>query len=313
MKIQLIHPPVFLNVAAMTALRPSLPLGLAYVASTLRKAGHDVSILDAVGEAATQVTSGPRSKLVLLGLQPAQIVERLDPDADAFGITNMWSFSWMVVRDIIRAVKAKYPHKPIVAGGEHFTGLPDYSMEQSPIDFIVLGEGEEGALDVFAAIDRGASREEIAQIPGIWYRDAEGKAAKSSAARARKKNVDEIPWPAWDLFDIKAYDENRLVTGIKFGMTVPIFATRGCPYQCTYCSSPNMWTTKWYARDAKDVVDEIEHWHKTYGANNFPFHDLTAIIKKDWIIGFCQELGSRPFHKDIVWQLPSGTRVEVID
>ncbi|MBK9129910.1 MAG: B12-binding domain-containing radical SAM protein [Phycisphaerales bacterium] len=313
MKIQLIHPPVFLNVAAMTALRPSLPLGLAYVASTLRKAGHDVSILDAVGEAATQVTSGPRSKLVLLGLQPAQIVERLDPDADAFGITNMWSFSWMVVRDIIKAVKAKYPNKPIVAGGEHFTGLPEYSMQQAPVDFIVLGEGEEGALDVFAAIDRGASREEFAQIPGIWYRDAEGKPAKSATARARKKNVDEIPWPAWDLFDIKAYDENRLVTGIKFGMTVPIFATRGCPYQCTYCSSPNMWTTKWYARDAKDVVDEIEHWHKTYGANNFPFHDLTAIIKKDWIIGFCQELGSRPFHKDIVWQLPSGTRVEVID
>lgn len=313
MKIQLIHPPVFLNVAAMTALRPSLPLGLAYVAAALREAGHDVSVLDAVGEAPDQVTSGPRKKLVLLGLRPEQIVERLDPDADAFGITNMWSFSWPVVRDIIRAVKARYPHTPIVAGGEHFTGLPDFSMEQTPLDYVVLGEGEEGAVEVFAALERGDAADQIAKIAGIWYRDGDGKPTKSLTARARRQNVDEIPWPAWDLFDIKAYDENRLVTGIKFGMTVPIFATRGCPYQCTYCSSPNMWTTRWYARDPKDVVDEIEHWYQTYGADNFPFHDLTAIIKKDWIISFCQELSSRPFHRDIVWQLPSGTRVEVID
>lgn len=297
----------------MTALRPSLPLGLAYIASTLRKAGHDVSVLDAVGEAPDQVTSGPRAKLVLLGLHVQQIVDRLDPNADAFGITNMWSFSWMVVRDIIRAIKTKYPEKPIVAGGEHFTGLPEYSMEQSPIDYIVTGEGEDGAVEVFGAIERKASIDEVSKIAGVWYRSAQGKPTKTLGVRERKKNIDEIPWPAWDLFKIKAYDEARLVTGIKFGMTVPIFATRGCPYQCTYCSSPNMWTTKWYARNAKDVVDEIEHWHKTYGANNFPFHDLTAIIKKDWIISFCQELGSRPFHKDIVWQLPSGTRVEVID
>jgi radical SAM superfamily enzyme YgiQ (UPF0313 family) len=312
-KIQLIHPPVFLNVAAMTALRPSLPLGLAYVAAALRKAGHDVSVLDAVGEAPDQVTSGPRAKLVLLGLQPQQIIDRLDPDADAFGITNMWSFSWMVVRDIIRMVKAKYPHKAIVAGGEHFTGLPDYSMEQAPVDYIVLGEGEEGAIETFAAIARGAKPDEFHSIAGIWYRTEQGTPTKSSSVRERKKNVDDIPWPAWDLFKIKAYDEARLVTGIKFGMTVPIFATRGCPYQCTYCSSPNMWTTRWYARNPKDVADEIQHWHQTYGANNFPFHDLTAIIKKDWIISFCQELASRPFIKDIVWQLPSGTRVEVID
>jgi len=74
-----------------------------------------------------------------------------------------------------------------------------------------------------------------------------------------------------------------------------------------------MWTTRWYARDPKDVVDEIEHWHQVYGANNFPFHDLTAIIKKDWIVNFCKELDSREFTKDIAWQLPSGTRVEVID
>ena len=60
-------------------------------------------------------------------------------------------------------------------------------------------------------------------------------------------------------------------------------------------------------------VDELEHWHKEYGANNFPFHDLTAILKKQWILDFCKEFYARGLHEKVTWQLPSGTRVEVID
>ncbi len=311
MKIQLIHPPVYLNVYAMTALRPSLPLGLAYVAAALRKAGHEVSVVDAVGLAPDQVTPGSRPQISQLGLTPKQIVEHLDPAAEAFAVTNMWSFSWPVVRETIQLVKQRFPDKPIICGGEHFNGLPAYSMAQAPIDFVVLGEGEEGAVEVFGALQSGYTGYE--NIAGIWYRDAAGQPAKSIKTRERKKNVDELPWPAWDLFDIKAYDEKRLVTGIHFGMTVPIMATRGCPYQCTYCSSPGMWTTHWYARDPKDVVDEIGHGHKTYGAVNFPFHDLTAIVKKEWILNFCRELATRDFCGKITWQLPSGTRCEVVD
>lgn len=311
MKIQLVHPPVYLNVLAMTALRPSLPLGLAYIASTLRKAGHDVSVIDAVGLAPDQVTPGPRPQISALGLTPEEIVDRIDADTDAIGVTNMWSFSWPIVREILQLIRARFPALPIVCGGEHFAGLPDWSMQQAPIDFIVLGEGEEGAAEVFQGIQDG--RTDWASCAGIWFRDENGQPRKSDSARARRRNLDDIPWPAWDLFDVKAYDERKLVTGIHYGMTVPILATRGCPYQCTYCSSPNMWTTRWYSREPKDVVDEIQHWHETYGANNFPFQDLTAILKKDWVIGFCSELASRPFVDKIRWQLPSGTRVEVID
>ncbi len=136
---------------------------------------------------------------------------------------------------------------------------------------------------------------------------------RSSATppRARVDAIDEIPWPAWDLFDIEAYNTHGLKTGIDYGKMVPIIATRGCPYSCTYCSSPRMWTTKWLARDPVLVADEVEHWAKTYGADNFPFQDLTVVIKRDWIIAFCKEILSR--NLDIRWQLPSGTRCEVID
>jgi radical SAM superfamily enzyme YgiQ (UPF0313 family) len=72
-----------------------------------------------------------------------------------------------------------------------------------------------------------------------------------------------------------------------------------------------MWTTRWYARSPKDVADEIESYVRSYNADNFDFYDLTAIIKKDWIKEFCQELIDRKLN--ITWQLPAGTRSEAID
>ena len=312
MKVQLIHPPLYLNVHAMTALRPSLPLGLAYIAAALRQSGFEVSVVDAVAEAPEQVTQNPLKKsLFALGLTADEIVERLDPEADAFGLTNMWTFSWPLVREICQKIKARYPDTPLVCGGEHFSGLPELSMEQAPIDFIVRGEGEEGAIEVFKGIEIGVDKVDWSLVQGIWYRDADGRPVESKESRARNKDVDNIPWPAWDLFDVEVYNEQGFINGLNAGLTVPILATRGCPYQCTYCASPNMWTTRWYARDPKDVVDEMQFYKEHYGATNFPFQDLTAILKRDWILEFCNELKERQLN--VTWQFPSGTRCEVID
>lgn len=92
---------------------------------------------------------------------------------------------------------------------------------------------------------------------------------------------------------------------------IPILATRGCPYDCTFCTSPNMWTRKYVKRNPKLVVDEIQSYVKKYGIKNFPFQDLTAIVDRRWVIDFCNELINRKLN--ISWQLPSGTRSEVID
>src|SRR4029450_7497130 len=81
--------------------------------------------------------------------------------------------------------------------------------------------------------------------------------------------------------------------------------------QCTYCSAPNMWLPRWIARDPVKGVDEIEMYVRKFGAGNFPFQDLTAIIQKDWIKTFCNERIRRNPH--IQWQLPTGTRSEAID
>lgn len=307
MNVQLVHPPVYLNVHAMTALRPSLPLGLAYIAAALRKAGHEITLLDAVAEAPDQVTRD--NHLHRLGLTPEQIVARLDPRADAFGVTNMWSFSWPLVRDLLERMHARFPDKPIVCGGEHFTGLPEHSLRTAPIDYIVTGEGEDAAVGLFGALEAGDS---VDDVPGVCY--LHGDEFVRTAPPVRKRELDELPWPAWDLVDVATYNEHGLVNGVRAGLTIPILATRGCPYQCTYCASPKMWTTRYYTRDPEDVADEMLTYRNDYGATNFPFQDLTAIVKRDWILAFGRALLERGLTKEtITWQFPSGTRCEVID
>jgi len=296
--IQLIHPPVYLNVHAMTALRPSMPLGLAYIAAALRGAGHRVALLDAVGEAPDKVTE--HRHLHRLGMTPEEIVERLDPEADAFGVTNMWSFSWPLVREILHAMKARFPTKPIVCGGEHFTGLPELSLETAPIDYIITGEGEDAAVALFHALESGTP---VDEVPGVVYL-REGEVVRTGKAQ-RKRDLDELPWPAWDLVDVEAYNEHDLVNGVKAGKTIPILATRGCPYQCTYCSSPTMWTTRYVTRDPQDVANEIERYYNEIGARNFPFQDLTAIVKRDWIIAFCNALLEKGL-SDLTGSSPAG-------
>jgi radical SAM superfamily enzyme YgiQ (UPF0313 family) len=310
MKIQLIHPPVYVNPKALTSLRPAPPLGLAYVAAALERAGHAVEIIDAVAEAPKQVQ--PEGRVLRLGLSPERIVERIAPDTVALGLTNMWSFSWPVVRDLIHEIKQKRPALPLVCGGEHFSGMPEFSMQAAPIDYVVLGEGEEAAIELFHRIEcslRDGLRFDPSEVPGICWRD--GERIVVGPRWPRIKAIDEIAWPAWHLFDLDTYNAHDLKSGIDYGYMVPMLATRGCPYSCTYCSSPQMWTTRWFARSPARFADELEHYVKTYGAKNFPLQDLTAILKKQWIVDFCREIISRGL--DIRWQLPSGTRCEIVD
>ncbi|MCB9596196.1 MAG: B12-binding domain-containing radical SAM protein [Sandaracinaceae bacterium] len=307
MKIQLIHGPTYLNPGALSSLGPAAPIGLAYVAAALRQEGHSVGVIDAIAEAPEQRTRAGR--LDRLGLTDQEVVDRIDPDTDAIGITSMFSFQWPLLREMAGAIRRARPDVAIVGGGEHLTALPERSMRESALDFIVLGEGEETAVALFGALEKDRAFDRR-RLPGICWRAADGTIVSNPRA-ARRRDLDAIAWPAWDLFDLEVYDEHHYTTGNQYGKTVPILATRGCPYQCTFCSSPNMWTPRWFARDPKDVVDEIAFYVKTYGADHFPFQDLTAVIRKRWIVEFCTELIARDL--DVRWQLAAGTRCEAID
>ena len=283
----------------------TLPLGLAYIAGALEAVKRRVHVIDAVGEA-----PGERTRYItgyLIGLPLEEIAARIPADTTLVGISVIFTHEWPAVVRLVELVKARRPDLPIVLGGEHVTSMPEFCLLTSKADFLVLGEGEETIVELAQALDDGRP---LAEVEGLAFRD--GAALVTNRRRRRKRDVDAIAWPAWHHFALQTYHENRFVGGIyKPSLTIPILATRGCPYQCTYCSAPGMWTPLWIPRDPVAVVDEIQHYVETYGAGNFPFQDLTAIIQKDWIVHFCRELIDRKL--DICWQLPSGTRSEAID
>ena len=129
--------------------------------------------------------------------------------------------------------------------------------------------------------------------------------------RPRKRELDDIVWSAWDLMPIESYLERGYGFGVNRGRSMPMVASRGCPYQCTFRSNPAMWTTSWIPRDPDLLLDEMQYYQEKYGAENFGFYDLTAIVKKSWIVDFCHKIKERGMM--FTWQLPSGTWTEAID
>ena len=149
----------------------------------------------------------PEAGFVRLGLTDEQILARIDPTVGAIAITNMFSFNWPALRELIRAIRTRHPGKTIVCGGEHFSALPELCMQSAPIDYIVMGEGEEIAAELFAHLGTGAPFDP-ATVRGICWRRPDGEVVRNQRAE-RTKQVDQIPWPAWDLFDLDAYNDQE--------------------------------------------------------------------------------------------------------
>ncbi|MGH8008333.1 MAG: B12-binding domain-containing radical SAM protein, partial [Candidatus Binatia bacterium] len=214
---------------------------------------------------------------------------------------------WPCIEELITGIRRAFPDTPLIVGGEHATATWQYILESCPgVTGVGLGEGEETICDLAKWADQGG---ELDTIPGIAYR-REGQAV-TTGPRTRIRSVDDIPLPAWDLTPLEAYLDNSYSFGVDLGRSMPLLATRGCPYRCTFCSSPLMWTTRYYMRSPGQVVDEIESYLHRYKTTNIDFYDLTAIIKKEWILQFCDEILRRGLK--FTWQLPTGTRSEALD
>jgi radical SAM superfamily enzyme YgiQ (UPF0313 family) len=304
MKICLIEPPKFVSLTNFVSTISMPPIGLAYIAAAVRSANHQVVVVDGPGSAPRNYF--PFQGVTVRGLPNAEIISRIPKDADVIGFGCMFSSNWVYVRELIKDIRKVFPNVFLVLGGEHGTGFPEFSMEQAPLNAVVLGEGEETVVELLDHLRQGLP---IDDIPGIACR-VKG-AIRLNPRRDRIKNIDSIAWPAWDLFDIETYNRVNQPHGASQGQFMPMLATRGCPFSCTFCTSPNMWTTEWTARDPKDVADEMQTYQKKYGTSDFQFEDLTAIVQRKWIDDFCDEIISRGMK--ITFQMPSGTRSEAID
>jgi len=265
-----------------------------------------LQVLDAAAEGLDRrhPLSSPIGPLVLIGLNVQEIVERLDPAIQVVGISHMYLHEWPIVRALAELLKATRPQIKIVLGGENATSFWPWIFRQSgAVDYCVRGEGERTAVVLIRALLDGR---DPGTIPGV----ASARTGLGPAVQ-RCRNPEDLPGPAWELLPLVNYLAVADGFGVNRGRAMPILASRGCPYDCTFCSAPEMWTRLYRTRPPGQVVQEMKSYVQRYAAQNFNFCDLTAILHKDWILEFCRHLQAEGLK--VTWQLPSGTRSEALD
>jgi radical SAM superfamily enzyme YgiQ (UPF0313 family) len=269
-------------------------LGLGYVASALKKAGHEVDYLD-----------GCKERLLF----PKMLLET--GKYDALGV-QMYSYTSRIVKAICRRAKELQPGLITLVGGPHPNAIPRETLEESPeIDLAVQGEGELALPPLAALLGEGASvrDERLAAVPNLAWRDASGRCRVN--ARVVISDLDQLALPAWDLMDPRVYP--RLAHGFvcRGHPIAPVFATRGCPYACTYCSAHANMGNRVRRRSPSKVVDEIELLVKEYGVREIHFEDDNFTFYKDFAAKVCQGILDRNLR--IHWACPNGVRLDSLD
>jgi radical SAM superfamily enzyme YgiQ (UPF0313 family) len=311
--ITLINPPGLRNFSGLQpAQAPNPPVGLAYIAGILKQQNYDYSVIDAPGSALDNIVQfdhecfNKGDQFYLQGLTPEEVVRRIPRNTTIVGISCLFSINWILTNRIAKLTRELFPSALLVLGGEHGTACPEYCLKNSPFDIVVSGEGEQAFLDL---VEASLTGEDVYQVNGITY--SQDGNIRQTQNMPRIRDIDSLPWPDWDSFPIENYIDKHQNNGANLGRSMPIISTRGCPHQCTFCSSPNMWTTRYTLRDPDDLINEMKHYISKYDVTNFDFQDLTAIVKRSWVVKFCQKLIDTNIN--ITWQLPSGTRSEIFD
>ncbi len=285
-------------------------IGVAYISSFIKKFGYQSTFIDGTAEALNNIWNlndypGYRCQ----GLTFDAILEKIPLDADVIGVSAMFSGEWPVIRDLIKCIRKKLPDALIVAGGEHITAMPEYSLNDcSAIDLCVLGEGEHVFYQI---LEKKRNNEALySDIPGIAYHDSNNDFVINEGL-TRIRDIDVIPWPLWPEGYLEKFWDAGKSYGVQTDRDIPMMISRGCPFQCTFCSSPSMWTTRYILRDVEDVIDEIKTYIRKHDITAVQLYDLTAVVKKSWIVQFCNRMIEEKI--DIKWSLPSGTRSEALD
>ena len=155
------------------------------------------------------------------GLRPEIAVKQIQSETDIIGLTCMFMHHWPMVRLLASMIRKEFPNTLLVVGGEHVSGLPEYSLRDSEIDVVVIGEGEWTFNNIVAAHD-GQSRKNdvvLAQIEGVAY--LENDAFVETPRQARQRDLDQIPRPAWHLFRCAPTWTNDLVTDHLMAIPCP--------------------------------------------------------------------------------------------
>ena len=195
------------------------------------------------------------------------------------------------------------PDTKIVFGGPHLTIFPEQTLQEtSEVDIGVVSEGEKTFFEIVEAIENNA---QLSTVKGIAYRTSEG--IKRTAQRELTGNIDELPKPARDLLPMKLY--KPAPTYYKRLPSYIMLTSRGCPFNCAYCSK--IFGTKYRFHSIDRILSEMEELICDYGAKEIIFRDDTFTINKSHVRELCSKIIDRGLHKKIKWTCM--TRVNLVD
>lgn len=308
MRVLLVYPPLTLHKLDVSIPAKSTLIGLGYIASVLRQQGHEVKILDCLVASCEKYPID--GTFVRAGLSDDRIldaIERFRPDV--IGVSSMFTSYFKNAHHIARIAKDYKKDVLVVFGGAHASSFPEIVMKDPNVDVVVIGEGENTIREL---LQRYGQKKGFTGVNGIMHRS--GQVLKREAPREFIRNLDEIPFPAWDLLErdlSKIEQENR---SNRFLMRKPIgylLTSRGCPNACYFCSVKLIWSRSWRARSAKNIVDEIEFLKGKYGFREFHFVDDNSSVSKKRMHEICDELLRRNLNVKIA--TPTGIAIGTLD
>ncbi len=257
------------------------PLGLLYIASSLIKAGFDVSVLDL-----------PARKLDLNGLKDHLLKESYD----IAGFTST-TLLWPQTAFGISFLKSVLPEAITVLGGPHTVLFYRECLALKDLDYVVVGEGEKSMVELASALQDGGSAEEI---KGVAFR--KGDDICFSGPR-QLLDINEISFPARHLIDQKEY--MSIMAKKPFATMV---TSRGCPFRCHFCTQV-YWQNRFRMRSADNVLQEIEEITGRYRVREIMMYDETFLIDKKRVLDISR--GIEENRMKFRWDIR--TRIDTID
>ena len=304
-KILLINPPLTGKVSS-GIFTVKTPLGLAYIAAYLEEHKYKPEILDCIAYYKEVKKLG--DGCYRIGLSEEKIISKIKKfNPDIIGISCSFTIYEKDSFELANLIKKINKKIIVVAGGAHTSANPFSVLKNKNIDIVVLKEGEKTFLDIVKNIQ---NKRELQNIGGTAVR-LKNK-IKVNKSMEYIQNLDELPFPARHLLPMKKYFEHpqNSIANMR-GPTTEIITSRGCPFNCIFCSIHTVWGKKWRARSAKNVVDELEHLQNKYGTKEFRFFDDNMTWDKKRIIEICDEIIKRKLN--IKWDTPNGVSLNTLD
>lgn len=308
MKVLLINPSKIHRQGAK-GVRLGLPLGLLYIAAVLEKNSIPVKIFDSLISSATEITEYPDHTYHGVPDEYLKgVIFKEKPDI--VGITNPFTTQIENTIRIAGLIKNIDPNIFVVTGGPHFAVLgKEFLKENKSVDAAIAGEGEISMLKLVKALE---SKKSYNNIPGLIYR------SKNSEIKSNKpeliKNLDELPFPAYHLIDMKRYfsflKEGLSSRPDKYERLISMITSRGCPYNCVFCSIHLHMGRLWRAHSSEYVISHIEHIVNEYKAKHISFEDDNFTFNAQR----CEKIIDHILNNkiNINWDTPNGVRADTL-